>query len=164
MNNQFYRAVEMLRERLSNNPNVNTTLFGRTEEKDLYKKNIYPIAHIVTTEAPMNVDGRTNAVSYFSFEIACLDQRDISKSIAIDKFEGNDNLQDNLNITYTILNDLVSYLKYQNNDMGISLYDVSNFTPLLFTDHNLLDGWYTTVTLAVPVIDPLDDNSADDCY
>ena len=144
--NQFYLAVELLRQRLENNPNVNTVVLSKTDEKDLYKKSIYPLVQINPTGAPMG----SSRVSYFTFEIACLDQRDISKSIATDKFEGNDNLQDNLNITYTILNDLVSWLRRQNNDNMIELDNVTDAQPILFKDFNILDGWYIEVTLMMP--------------
>lgn len=144
--NQFYLVVDLLRERLQNNPNVNTVVFGRTEERDLYKKSIYPLVHINATSAPMN----SSQVSYFSFEIAALDQRDISKEPTTDKFEGNDNLQDNLNITYTILNDLVNWLRLQNNNNYIELDSVSNASPIIFRDYNLLDGWLITITLKIP--------------
>lgn len=144
--NQFYLVVDLLRERLQNNPNVNTVVFSRTDEKDLYKKSIYPLVQINPISAPMN----SSQVSYFSFEIAALDQRDISKSITTDKFEGNDNIQDNLNITYTILNDLVSWLRLQNNNNYIELDSVSDATPILFSDFNLLDGWFLTITLKIP--------------
>jgi hypothetical protein len=144
--NAFYLVVDLLKDRLENNPNVNTVLLGRTEDKDLYKKNIYPIAHINPTSAPMS----SSQVSFFSFEIAALDQRDISKSIATDKFDGNDNLQDNLNITHTILVDLVNYLRTQNNTYSIELDSVTDAIPLLFKDHNTLDGWVCSITVKIP--------------
>jgi len=143
--NQFYLVVDFLKTRLEGNPNVNTTLFGRTDDKDLYKKNIYPIAHINPVGANI-----TSKISTFSFEIAALDQRDISKSIATDKFEGNDDVQDNLNVTYAILNDLVTWLLRQNNDEFIEISAVSQLQPLLFKDYNLLDGWVIRVDLTIP--------------
>ena len=50
--NNFYKATELIRQRLADNPLVNTVIFARTEEKDLYKKQIYPLAHIVPISAP----------------------------------------------------------------------------------------------------------------
>lgn len=167
MANQFNRAVNLIKDRLKpvsmggTNPYVNTVLFGVSQEKDLYKKSIYPIAHIVPTSAPMGtIKMRTNAVNLFAFEVAVLDKRDISNSLPLDKFDGNDNLQDNLNITHTILNDLISYLKQVNNEMNITLSEVNDFSPILFKDFNLLDGWVCRFVLMVPVIDPSDSNPA----
>ncbi len=144
--NQFYLVVELLRQRLQANPNVNTVVLSKTDDKDLYKKSIYPLVQINPVSAPMS----SSHVSYFTFEVAALDQRDISKSAIKDKFEGNDNLQDNLNITYTILNDLVNWLRLQNNTYGIELSSVTDATPILFSDFNILDGWYMSITLMVP--------------
>lgn len=167
MANQFHRAVEIIKDRLKpvsmggTNPYVKTVLFGVSEEKDLYKKSIYPIAHIVPVSAPMGtIKMRTNAVNMFAFEVAVLDQRDVSNSSPLNKFDGNDNLQDNLNITYAILNDLISYLKQVENDMNIVLSEVNDFSPVLFKDFNLLDGWVCRFVLMVPVIDPTDSNPA----
>jgi hypothetical protein len=143
--NQFYLVVDLIKERLINNPNVNTVVFGRTEDRDLYKKSIYPLTHINPISAPMN----SSQVSYFTLEIAALDQRDLSKAPVLDKFDGNDNLQDNLNITYTILNDLVTWLRIQNNDYGVELDSVSEATPIVFKDHNTLDGWYIQLTVKI---------------
>ena len=144
--NAFYLVVDFLRSRLEDNPNNNTVVFGRTEDKDLYKKSIYPLTHINPVSAPMS----SSQVSYFSFEIACLDQRDISKSATTDKFEGNDNLQDNLNITYTILNDLVNYIRLQNNNYNIEIENISDASPIIFNDYSLLDGWFISITLKIP--------------
>lgn len=157
--NQFHRATDLVKQRLNDNPYVKTVLFGVSEEKDLYKKSIYPIAHIVPVSAPMGTRRmRTNASNLFAFEVAVLDQRDVSKSIATDKFGGNDNLQDNLNMTYFILNDLISWLKQVPNDLNIELEEVNDFSPVLFKDFNLLDGWVCRFVLTVPVIDPTDTN------
>lgn len=45
--NNFYKIIELVRARLADNPMVNTLIFARVEEKDLYKKNLYPLAHII---------------------------------------------------------------------------------------------------------------------
>jgi hypothetical protein len=157
--NQFHRATDLVKARLTENPYVKTVLFGVSQEKDLYKKSIYPIAHIVPVSAPMGTRRmRTNASNLFAFEVAVMDQRDVSKSISTDKFDGNDNLQDNLNICYAIINDLISYLSVVNNDQNIQLEEVNDLTPILFKDFNLLDGWVCRFVLTVPVIDPTDTN------
>lgn len=144
--NDFYKCVELLRERLQSNPLVNTTIFARTEEKDLYKKNLFPIAHINPTGSPYS----TSQVNQFTFEIGVFEQRDINKVDTQTKFEGNDNVIDNLNTCFAVLNDLVTYLRNQNNEDNIELISISNFQPLLFQDFNLLDGWAVTLTLQIP--------------
>lgn len=145
--NQFHVVVNKLKEMFQDNPNVNTVVFGLNEDRDLYKKSIYPLVQINPIAAPWDSSSNT---SRFQFEIAALDQRDISKSVASDKFDGNDDLQDNLNITYTILNDIVTRFNRLNMDNNIEMEDVSQAQPILFKDYNLLDGWMMAITLSIP--------------
>lgn len=144
--NLFYTTVELLRERLASNPLCNTVIFAVSTIKDLQKKNIYPMAYINPTSSPFISE---NVVRY-SFEIGVLAQRDTVKEPTTTKFEGNDNKLDNLNTTHTIINDLITYLKLQNNDANIELVSISDATPLLMVDANTLDGWAVTLTLEIP--------------
>jgi hypothetical protein len=151
--NTFYQAVELLKSRLENNPLVNTVVFARTEEKDLYKKNIFPIAHI----NPRPSNWVNNQVNLFTFEVGVFEQRNIVKDPIETKFEGNDNQLDNMNTTYQVINDLVSYLERQDNEYQIEVQSVSAINPVIFKDFNLLDGWVVTITLSAP-------NNIDVCY
>jgi hypothetical protein len=151
--NTFYQAVELLKSRLENNPLVNTVVFARTEEKDLYKKNIFPIAHI----NPRPSNWVNNQVNLFTFEVGIFEQRNIVKDPTETKFEGNDNQLDNMNTTYQVINDLVSYLERQDNEYQIEVESVSAINPVIFKDFNLLDGWVVTITLSAP-------NNIDVCY
>lgn len=143
--NQFYLAIDLLKQRLLNNVNVNTVIEARDGDKDLYKKNIYPLAVVNPTSA----DFSNSRVTFFTFEVAVLDQRDISKEPG-DKYNGNDNYIDNLNITSTIINDLVNYLRLQNNDDLIELVSVTDANKVEMSGYNLLDGWFITLKLSVP--------------
>lgn len=144
--NNFYKIIELVRARLADNPMVNTLIFARVEEKDLYKKNLYPLAHIIPQASPWT----TQQVNQVSLQIRVVEQRDINKMHTNTKFEGNDNILDNLNVCHTIINDLLTYLSLQNNDDYIELISVSNLEPILFSDHNILDGWGVTITLSIP--------------
>ncbi len=144
--NNFYKIIELVRARLADNPMVNTLIFARVEEKDLYKKNLYPLAHIIPQASPWT----TQQVNQVSLQIRVVEQRDINKMHTDTKFEGNDNVLDNLNVCHTIINDLLTYLSLQNNDDYIELISVNNLEPILFSDHNILDGWGVTITLSIP--------------
>jgi hypothetical protein len=144
-NNNFYKCVQLIKERVENNPLVNTVIFARTNEKDLYKKNIFPIVHINPISSPF----QNSQVNRFTFEVGSMEQRDIPDAKKDTKFEGDDNIIDNLNLTYTVLNDLVSWLQLQKNEDDIELIQVSEFQPLLFTDFNVLDGWVVRITLEI---------------
>lgn len=150
--NQFHTCVNEIKIILQANPDVNTVVFGLNEDRDLYKKSIYPLVQINPTAAPWDTASLENGVSTskFTFEIAALDQRNISKQVATEKFDGNDDLQDNLNVTYTILNDLITRLSRSNLESGMSIESMSSALPILFKDHNLLDGWYVTITVQIP--------------
>jgi hypothetical protein len=143
--NQFYLTIDLLKQRLLNNVNVNTVIEARDGDKDLYKKNIYPLAVVNPTSA----DFSNSRVTFFTFEVAVLDQRDISKEPG-DKYNGNDNYVDNLNITSAIINDLVNYLRLQNNDDLIELVSVTDANKVEMSGYNLLDGFYITLKLSIP--------------
>lgn len=143
--NQFYLTIDLLKQRLLNNVNVNTVIEARDGDKDLYKKNIYPLAVV----NPVSADFSNSRVTFFTFEIAVLDQRDISKEPG-DKYNGNDNYIDNLNITSAIINDLVNYLRLQNNDDLIELVSVTDANKVEMSGYNLLDGFYITLKLSIP--------------
>jgi len=143
--NQFYLTIDLLKQRLLNNVNVNTVIEARDGDKDLYKKNIYPLAVVNPTSA----DFSNSKVTFFTFEVAVLDQRDISKEPG-DKYNGNDNYIDNLNITSAIINDLVNYLRLQNNDDLIELVSVTDANKVEMSGYNLLDGFYITLKLSIP--------------
>jgi len=144
--NNFYKATELIIQRLADNPLVNTVIFARTEEKDLYKKQIYPLAHIVPISAPWT----TSQVNQFTFQVGVVEQRDINKQQTNSKFEGNDNVIDNLNVCHVVLNDLLTWLETQNNEDRIELVSVDSLDPLLFTDYNIMDGWVAQFTLSCP--------------
>lgn len=150
--NLFHLCVNEIKTILEANYDVNTVVFGLDEDRDLYKKSIYPLVQINPTAAPWDTNSLENGVSVakFTFEIAALDQRNISKGVASEKFDSNDDLQDNLNVTYTIINDLVTRLARGRLDSGMEIESISSALPILFKDHNLLDGWYVTMTVQVP--------------
>ena len=49
--NQFYLTIDLLRERLSNNVNVNTVIVAKKGDEDLYKK-LQPDLNLLGGEAP----------------------------------------------------------------------------------------------------------------
>jgi hypothetical protein len=144
--NTFYKALDLIKNRVETNPLVHTTIFARLDEKDLYKKQIYPIVHIIPVAAPYV----NSQVSQFTFDVGAFEQRDISKFPTEDKFTGNDNVIDNLNLTSAILIDLITFLQTQNNDDNIEVIAIGNLTPIQYNDFNILDGWTVQITLQLP--------------
>ncbi len=144
--NQFYKVTKLLKDRLQSNELVNTVIFARTEDKDLFKKKLYPLAHIHPLSSPYI----NSQEKQYSFVIGVFEQRDINKETETTVFEGNDDVIDNLNVCDAILNDLISYLELVNNEFEIELVNVSNMQPLLLNDTNLLDGMAVEITLSIP--------------
>lgn len=142
----YYKCVQLLRNLLESNEDVNTIMHSARSMADLQKKNIYPLAVINPVAAGFDV----TSVNTFDFEIAVLDQRDLSNDDIIDKFKSNDNEIDNLNTCHAVLNRLVMELRNKLHDDNIRLTAITNLTPLLESNLNLLDGWFVTVTLSIP--------------
>lgn len=142
----YYKVTNLIKEILQSNEDVHTVVHGKVEDKDIYKKNIYPLAHL----NPTGSDFSNVMISQFTFDIAVLSVRDISNDDDYDKFEGNDNEIDNLNTCHAVLNDLVTTLRLQPNNDLIEVISVSGAIPVLFKEHNLLDGWIITITLGIP--------------
>jgi hypothetical protein len=144
--NSYFKITSTLKDILQSNPDVATVIHGKTSERDLYKANRFPLAHI----NPVGSDFSSSQVNTFIFEIAVLEVREISKNNPIeDKFEGNDNEIDNLNKCHSIINMLLSRLRLLDND-DVELISATTATPLLLSEKNLLDVWLVQVTLQTP--------------
>jgi len=142
---EFYKVVDYLKTTLEADINVHTITHGLRSMMDIDKKNIFPLVHLqVLSSTP------TNGSVTFTFEIAVVDLRNISKQIVTDKFLSNDNELDNLNTCHAILNRLVAILINQNNDYAIQLVNAPTLQPIIFEDSNLLDGWRTDLELIIP--------------
>jgi hypothetical protein len=142
----YYKVVELLRVQLEGNPDVNTVVHGEFSNADREKKNIYPLAIV----NPISASLANGNINEFTFEIGVLDQRDLSNDEIKDKFMGNDNEIDNLNMCHSVLNKLVTYLRNLYNVDNIELIAASNLTPLIFSGNNILDGWGLTIVIAIP--------------
>lgn len=145
MNTNFYKLTERLREVCKDNTLVQTVIYARTEEKDLYKNTKYPLIHL--NPAPSNWSNEK--VNSFTFEIGVFDQRTTSKQTKDTVFEGNDNIIDNHNTCYAILNEILTVLSKDNSDI-IYMTSVGPITPFYKDDGNGLDGWATTITFDLP--------------
>jgi hypothetical protein len=141
MNNNFYKIVKIIRDTLEQNPLVNTLIYARGEDKDILKDNIYPLAHLNPVSAPWTNDASNN----FTFEIGVFNQRTTDNRNKVTKFEGNDNVIDNHNTCFSIINEFLTVMSKDNEDQ-IYMTTVSDIQPLFLQDSNGLDGWFVTVT------------------
>lgn len=142
--NQYYTCLNFIRESLTGAPFINTITQG-TDIIDNVKKNIFPLAHINILNA--SAPGQSNT---FTFEIAVLDIRNISKVKSTDKFLGNDNEIDNLNTCHAIINYALTKMQLSRNEHDIEVENISDLSPLLMDFTNMLDGWKCEITLSIP--------------
>ena len=141
----FYLSIQLLKDLLEEDINVHTIVHGLKSTMDINKKNIFPLAHLQVTSSTAD-----NQFISFTFEVAVLDIRNISKKIVTDKFLQNDNELDNLNTTHAVLNRLITKLRLRNNDDKIEINNTPTITPIIFEEMNLLDGWRTEIELIIP--------------
>jgi hypothetical protein len=123
---------------------VNTITQG-TDIIDNVKKNIFPLAHINILNA--SAPGQNNT---FTFEIAVLDIRNVSKVKSNNKFLGNDNEIDNLNTCHAIINYALTKMQLERNEFDIEIETISELSPILLEFTNMLDGWKVNLTLSIP--------------
>jgi hypothetical protein len=142
--NEFYITIGFLKSLFDQDTAVHTTLHG-SDFTDINKKNIFPIAHIQVLNSSIK-----NGIVNFNFEIVTVDQRNMSKSIVTDKWNGNDNELDNLNTCHAILNRLIGNLTKKNNEFKIQLINEPTLEPIIFEFSNILDGWRTEIELSIP--------------
>jgi hypothetical protein len=140
----FYQAIAYIKSTLENAPLLNTITHG-TDIIDNVKKNIFPLAHINILSSSIN-----NGVVNFTFEIAVVDIRNISKINVTDKFLGNDNELDNLNTCHAILNYMITQMRLQRSDEDIELQNDPTLQPILLAFTNALDGWKCDIEISVP--------------
>jgi len=140
----FYNAVDYIKSTLETAPFLNTITHG-TDIVDNVKKNIFPLAHINVLSSSIGA-----GVVNFTFEIAILDIRNISKVRVKDKFLGNDNELDNLNTCHAILNYMITKMRLQRNDFDIELQNDPSLQPIMMAFTNALDGWKCDIEISVP--------------
>ena len=141
----FYLTIDYLKAVLESDINVHTITHGLRSMVDIDKKNIFPLAHLQILSSNSDTSRLT-----FTFEVAVVDQRIISKQLVTDKFLSNDNELDNLNTCHAVLNRLISTLRNSQNEWNIDLNNEPNLQPIIFEESNLLDGWRTEIELIIP--------------
>ena len=89
----FYQLTETLKAQLLADVNCNTVTTGDIYDVNLNKQDIFPLAHIIVN----NVTQEEQTLN-FNISILAMDIVDQSKQPTIDRFTGNNNEQNILNI------------------------------------------------------------------
>lgn len=145
---QFYETTQTLKDALIADEFVNTVTLGDTNDVDLAKQSIYPLAHII----PSNVTIE-NATMVMSFQIVLMDivsdsptdLRDVE-----DTFHGQDDLQDVWNTQLQVANRLVSRLRRGDLFSDLVQTNVGSCAPFKDEYENALAGWVLTFDITVP--------------
>tara|TARA_R100000541_G_C1869744_1_gene80611 strand:- start:94 stop:564 length:471 start_codon:yes stop_codon:yes gene_type:complete len=102
----FYQATETIKSQLLTDKNVNTVTTGDISDVDLQKQTIFPLCHIL-----VNSISQEDGVLRFNMSVIAMDIVHQSKTITVDQFEGNNDLQDILNTQLAVVNKLIQVMR-----------------------------------------------------
>tara|TARA_R110000772_G_scaffold194893_1_gene305603 strand:- start:157 stop:627 length:471 start_codon:yes stop_codon:yes gene_type:complete len=141
----FFQLTETIKTELLQDVNVNTCTIGDITDVNLNKQDIFPLSHIIINSV---VD--EEQVLKFNLTILACDIVNQSKEFTIDRFKGNNDVQDILNTQLAVLNRLIQRLR-----MGTLYTDMYQLegSPTLepFYDRfeNQLAGFSATMTVLI---------------
>ena len=141
----FFQLTETIKTELLQDVNVNTCSIGDITDVNLNKQDIFPLSHIIINSV---VD--EEQVLKFNITILACDIVNQSKEFTVDRFKGNNDVQDILNTQLAVLNRLIQRLR-----MGTLYTDMYQLegSPTLepFYDRfeNQLAGFSATMTVMI---------------
>ena len=102
----YYQLTETLKTKLLEDQSINTVTSGDLSDVNLNKQDMFPLAHIIVNSVVVGEQTLTFNVSV----LACV-MVNQSKSKTVDRFIGNNNMQDILNTQLGVLNKLIQLLR-----------------------------------------------------
>jgi len=141
----FFQLTETIKTELLKDVNVNTCTIGDITDVNLNKQDIFPLSHIIIN----NVVDEEQVLKFNITVLAC-DIVNQSKEFTVDRFTGNNDVQDILNTQLAVLNRLIQRLR-----MGTLYTDMYQLdgSPTLepFYDRfeNQLAGFSATMTVMI---------------
>ena len=141
----FYQLTETIKEELLKDVNINTVTTGDITDVNLNKQDIFPLGHIIIESV---ID--EEQVLRFNMTILACDIVNQSKDLTVDRFTGNNNMQDILNTQLAVLNRLTQRLR-----MGTLYTDqyqldgTPTLTPFYDRFENQLAGWSASITVLI---------------
>ena len=141
----FFQLTETIKAELLKDVNINTVTTGDITDVNLNKQDIFPLGHII-------IDNVTDEeqVLRFNMTILACDIVNQSKDLTVDRFVGNNNVQDILNTQLAVLNRLTQRLRMGNlySDM-YQLDGIPVLTPFYDRFENQLAGWSSSITVLI---------------
>ena len=141
----FFQLTETIKAELLKDVNINTVTTGDITDVNLNKQDIFPLGHIIIESV-----ADEEQVLRFNMTILACDIVNMSKDLTVDRFTGNNDVQDILNTQLAVLNRLTQRLR-----MGTLYTDMYQLdgTPILtpFFDRfeNQLAGWSASITVLI---------------
>tara|TARA_R110000824_G_scaffold65464_1_gene170461 strand:- start:127 stop:597 length:471 start_codon:yes stop_codon:yes gene_type:complete len=141
----FYQLTETIKQQLLLDNNINTVTTGDITDVNLNKQDIFPLGHIIINSVTVN-----EQTLDFNISVLACDIVDQSKDLTVDRFRGNDNIQDILNTQLSVLNLLIQRLRM--GDLHTDMYQLSgspSLQPFYDRFENQLAGWTATMDIQI---------------
>jgi hypothetical protein len=141
----FYQLTETIKEELLRDVNINTVTTGDITDVNLNKHDMFPLGHIIIN----SVTDDENVLN-FNISILACDIVDQSKELTVDRFVGNNNVQDILNTQLAVLNRLIQRLR--KGTLYTEMYQLNgspSLTPFYDRFENQLAGWTATMDIQI---------------
>jgi hypothetical protein len=141
----FFQLTETIKAELLKDVNINTVTTGDITDVNLNKQDIFPLGHIIIESVTDE-----EQVLRFNMTILACDIVNQSKDLTVDRFTGNNNVQDILNTQLAVLNRLTQRLRMGTlyTDM-YQLDGVPTLTPFYDRFENQLAGWSASITVLI---------------
>tara|TARA_R100000935_G_C2809582_1_gene154347 strand:- start:804 stop:1274 length:471 start_codon:yes stop_codon:yes gene_type:complete len=141
----FYQLTETIKTELLQDVNINTVTTGDLTDVNLNKQDMFPLGHII-------IDNVTDEEQVLRFNITVLacDIVDQSKDPTVDRFTGNNDVQDILNTQLAVLNRLIQRLRM--GTLYTDMYQLDGnptLTPFYDRFENQLAGWSASMTVLI---------------
>ena len=141
----FYQLTETIKEELLKDININTVTTGDITDVNLNKQDMFPLGHIIINSVTDNEN-----VLNFNISILACDIVDQSKELTVDRFVGNNNVQDILNTQLAVLNRLIQRLR--KGTLYTEMYQLNgspSLSPFYDRFENQLAGWTATMDIQI---------------
>ena len=141
----FFQLTETIKAELLKDVNINTVTTGDITDVNLNKQDIFPLGHIIIESVTDE-----EQVLRFNMTILACDIVNQSKDLTVDRFTGNNNVQDILNTQLAVINRLTQRLRMGTlyTDM-YQLDGITTLTPFYDRFENQLAGWSASITVLI---------------
>lgn len=147
MTTAYYNIIDTLKTHFRNDVLVNDVTEGTIAMVDIDKQTIFPLVHIMINSATFD---ELNTIT-FNVSLIAMGIVDYNKNETVDKFQRNDNTQDVLNTTLSILNRCFQQAKHGSLfDDYIQVVGSASNEPFEERFTNNLAGWTMTFDLQTP--------------